>query len=909
MMNHQHAPAATLQRREASKRNRFRLSTPLFLFALLSMVCACVSTAYAQVNGVGKLPDLGWGSFSQQLMNSQSWLNEANIKAQSDALKASGLQSHGYVFINLDSGWQSGWDQYGRPEANPGLFPDGLAATVQYIHNNGQKAGIYWIPGIEQPDYNAGGVIQGTSYPLAQIVETSVPGNAFSYGTTCCNYYHMKIDFTKPGAQLYVNSVVQLFASWGFDAIKLDGVTPGSDIDNLFIDNRAEVQAWSQAIAQSGRPMELTVSWNLDHDYLSTWQQYANARRIEDDVNCYCVTETQWPEISRLFGDLEKWQNDAGPTKGWNDLDSLLVGNGAVSGLTQDERQSAMTLWAISNSPMIIGDDLTQIDAFGLQLLGNDAVIAVDQSGAPAQEITAGQNPVWASPQLAGGSYNVALFNLNSSASTTTVNLSSLGITGSADVYDLWVGQDLGTVQTSYAAPLNKHASALLRITPTNSLQAPAAPAHLTAISGNAQVALSWNASTGASSYNVYRGTASGGEILLAPGLSSTSYTDTSVINGSAYYYEVSAVNKEGESQKSTEVSATPQLVLPAAPTGLTAVAGSGSVTLAWTATAGSSSYNIYRGVASGAETQLATGVSSPAYADKTVTNGVTYYYEVTAVSGAGEGTKSAEVSATPQLVLPAAPTGLTASAGNGSVVLTWTTSASATSYNVYRGATSGSESSLATNVSSTTYTDSTAVNGTSYFYEVTAVNGNGESVKSNEVSATPTAGFTLTSSATALTLSNGSATSVLTITPNGDARTLTFTCTGLNAAYTCGFSPSSLPMQGVTTNKTVTLTVSSQTSRVDQTSGKPAQTGRIVVAVLLPSLFFMGLLMPGACKRGRKAFLAIGVLAVLASLGGCGGSSGSQQQQQNPTLYSFQVNVLANGSSVQTLDYSLSVQ
>lgn len=59
----------------------------------------------------------------------------------------------------------------------------------------------------------------------------------------------------------------------GIDFIKLDGVTPGSYHDDLSIDNRAEVEAWSKAIAQSGRPIWFTVSWDLDEDYLSTWQR------------------------------------------------------------------------------------------------------------------------------------------------------------------------------------------------------------------------------------------------------------------------------------------------------------------------------------------------------------------------------------------------------------------------------------------------------------------------------------------------------------------------------------------------------------------------------------------------------------------------------------------------------------
>jgi hypothetical protein len=421
--------------------------------------------AIAQVNGQGQLPYLGWSSWSQEALKGESWLTEAEIEAQSDALKSSGLQSHGYLYINIDSGWQVSFDEYGRPTVNTAKFPDGMAATIQYIHNNGQKAGIYWIPGVQQPVYDSNSPILGTSYFIDEIVQPDVPGNAFSFGQS--NPWHKKIDFTQPGANAYINSVVDLFASWGVDLIKLDGVTPGSDHDNLTVDNRADVAAWSQAIAQSGRPMWLTISWALDPAYISTWQTYSNAKRIEDDVDCYCATLTNWTAVSRRFGDLATWQSDAGPASGWNDLDSLDIGNGIQDGLTNDERQSAMSLWAIANAPLYTGDDLTQLDSFGQQLLENDAVIAVDQSGVPATEIQGGNTPVWAL-SIGGGIYYVALFNLGDSSNTVSANWSNVGFSGSAAVQDLWSDSDLGVFNGMFSTVINPHASRLLRVAVSN---------------------------------------------------------------------------------------------------------------------------------------------------------------------------------------------------------------------------------------------------------------------------------------------------------------------------------------------------------------------------------------------------------------------------------------------------------
>lgn len=434
------------------------------LMKLLPALCWLLgSVANAQVNGVGDKPYLGWSSFPEQTVRS-NFLTQANMAAQSDALLASGLQAHGFRYINLDSGWQGSFDGYGRPIPNPTTFPD-IAALVAHIHQNGQKAGIYWIPGVEYPAVAANSPILGTPYHIQDIL--AVPyraGNAFgTRGTT--SPYHYKIDFTKPGAQEYMNSVVDLFASWGVDLIKLDGVTPGSYSYNLSIDNRADVQAWSKAIAQSGRPIWLTVSWALDKDYLGTWQQFSNARRIEGDVDCegHCATSTNWAMTSYRFYDLVGWQEASGVTQSWNDLDSLEVGD-AISGLNNEERQSATTLWAMANAPMYLGGDLTNLDNFGKQLLSNDEVLAVDQSGHPARQVLGGDTPVWASA-LDDGTYYVALFNLNAFPAPVDFPWSILGIANATQVRDLWNHLDLGNFSHDFTGVIPGHCVRLLKLT------------------------------------------------------------------------------------------------------------------------------------------------------------------------------------------------------------------------------------------------------------------------------------------------------------------------------------------------------------------------------------------------------------------------------------------------------------
>ena len=177
---------------------------------------------------------------------------------------------------------------------------------------------------------------------------------------------------------------------------------------------------------------------------------------------------------------------------------------------------------------------------------------------------------------------------------------------------------------------------------------APAAPTGLTATPGNGQVTLTWTASSGATSYYVKRSTTSGTEIQVATALAAT-YTDTTVTNGTKYYYVVSAYNSYGQSANSAEVSAIPVVAIPSAPTGLTATPGDKQVALTWTASAGATSYKVKRATTSGGP--YPTLVGSPltsALTDAGLTNGTPYYYVVTAVNTAGESGNSNQASATP---------------------------------------------------------------------------------------------------------------------------------------------------------------------------------------------------------------------------------------------------------------------
>jgi hypothetical protein len=194
---------------------------------------------------------------------------------------------------------------------------------------------------------------------------------------------------------------------------------------------------------------------------------------------------------------------------------------------------------------------------------------------------------------------------------------------------------------------------------PTAAATAPVAPLNLTAAGGHQQISLAWTGSTGANSYDVKRAATNGGPYTTVASPAGTSYTDTTVTNGTTYYYVVTAVNATGESGNSNQAAATATAAptAPAAPLNLTATGGNQQISLAWTASTGANSYNVKRSAGNGGPYTTVTSPSGTSYTDTTVTNGTTYYYVVTAVNATGESGNSNQASATPSATPPVPPT------------------------------------------------------------------------------------------------------------------------------------------------------------------------------------------------------------------------------------------------------------
>ncbi|WP_328323067.1 MULTISPECIES: glycoside hydrolase family 27 protein [unclassified Streptomyces] len=405
------------------------------------------------VTRTASTPPMGWSSWS--FLRSKP--TEQNIEAQGQAMHDSGLEAHGYQYVNIDAGWSDHLDAYGRDAWNPSSFPGGIPAVARHLHSRGLKLGIYLTPGIPKAAVDANLPIQGTRYHLADIADTTQPGNTHDDS--------WRIDFSKPGAQEYVQGYADLFASWGVDYIKMDFVGPGGGL--VPADDRPDIQAWHRALQHTGRPVNLELSNSLSLADADVWKANSNGWRIDGDIECYhCTTVglTDWAHILKRFTDVPKWA-PYGSRGGWNDLDSLEIGNGANDGLTPDERRTTMTLWAISAAPLLLGTDLTAMDPDDLKTLTNDEVIAVDRAGRPARPVSgSGLQQVWSS-ENADGSYTVALFNLADTAAKTTVEWSDLGTDGrNGKVRDLWAHRNLGTHRASFSATLPAHGSRLLHV-------------------------------------------------------------------------------------------------------------------------------------------------------------------------------------------------------------------------------------------------------------------------------------------------------------------------------------------------------------------------------------------------------------------------------------------------------------
>jgi fibronectin type 3 domain-containing protein len=297
---------------------------------------------------------------------------------------------------------------------------------------------------------------------------------------------------------------------------------------------------------------------------------------------------------------------------------------------------------------------LLGIAALGLSACGGGG--GSSSSAPPSSPATltagAGDNQVALNWPLvsAAATYNVYY------GTATPVTKSSTKITGSVSAPKTVTGLANGTPYFFAVSAVNAGGESALSVERSATPSAtppPDIPSNIRAAAGDNQVTVSWDSVAGATSYNVYFGTSAGVTKASVDNIigAASPQVKTGLLNGTPYFFVVTALNGNGESAVSFEVSATPTATPPpAAPSLTSATAGNTQVTLVWDPVTGATSYNVYRGTAAGVTKATGTkvaGVTSP-YVATGLTNGTVYFFIVTAQSANGEGAASNELSATP---------------------------------------------------------------------------------------------------------------------------------------------------------------------------------------------------------------------------------------------------------------------
>ena len=269
---------------------------------------------------------------------------------------------------------------------------------------------------------------------------------------------------------------------------------------------------------------------------------------------------------------------------------------------------------------------------------------------------------------------------------------------------------------------------------------APAIPAAPRVTIGNSSASgkpqLTWAAVDGAAKYEIYRSTQQSTGFTLLGTTTSTSYVNTGAAVGKTYYYKVRALNVDGAAGAySSTVSGAAKAVAPAAPTVTMTYSDGGKPKLTWSAVSGATSYRVYRSESRGTGYSLLGTTTSTSYVNTGAAVGKTYYYRVKAVNSAGTSAYSNIVSGTARTPAPAAPVlkGGTSSA-SGKPQLTWAAVDGAAKYDVYRSNSADGTFSKVGSTDKTTYVNTGAVKGVTYFYKIRAVGASGASGFSNTV-------------------------------------------------------------------------------------------------------------------------------------------------------------------------------
>jgi hypothetical protein len=442
------------------------------LLAALGVLLIAPSIALAELNpppGTDLKPVLGYSTWSYLRLDVSAQKDETEALALHD----SPLKALGYDYFNQDDGWYScpgpqgpSVDAYGRWATDEQLFPPGLdgengiAALARYVQGLGLKFGIYVTPGISRQAVAENTPVLGTSNTADEIT-TGKRENNYNCGGM------VGLDYARPAAQAFVNSIVDEFAAWGVDYIKLDGITNA---------NAPDIAAWSAAIRQSGRAMQLDVTEGRFTTALAgTLDEDATQWENSPDIECYeCEQEpnsfplTDYHNVKLRFKTLAKWHSFSGSQyDAYDDFDSVEVGNCEGDGLSIPARETVLSLWSLASSPLILGTNLTELCATDLDMLENTAVLAVDQDGIAASPIARGKDEQIVAKTVKPGTVVVGLFDTAKTSLSLSTTTSALGIQACPQgyaVHNLWSGLESTDAGDTVAATVPGSGVALLEV-------------------------------------------------------------------------------------------------------------------------------------------------------------------------------------------------------------------------------------------------------------------------------------------------------------------------------------------------------------------------------------------------------------------------------------------------------------
>lgn len=402
------------------KSNRLSL---LLLAILLTVTSSSIFAKKASNKKVSKTvllaqtPPLGYNSFDSYGLNIYEEIALKEIDAFIEK-----FVPHGYEYFVIDNGWfstfestmhngllcpigSSGYksvniDEYGIVTPSKEFFPNGLKPMVDKLHAKGLKFGVHLMRGIPKLAVEKNLPIKGSKYTAKDIY--------FTYDDcTWCTYMH-GVDMTKPGAQEFYNSVINQFAEWGVDFVKVDNVTQFP----------AEVEGYVKAIAQCGRPMVLSLSagGTSNVDYLETYKKTNMVRTTPD------IWDNQ-EAIDRSFESMRKWQGLEQPGF-WPDLDMIPFGELCIlkkpelnkrqqtkseeefmgkmhhwCKFTNAQKETFITQRAISASPIMIGGSMISMDDHSTKLLTDAEMLACVKNGVNAKLFHVENNvELWSAP-------------------------------------------------------------------------------------------------------------------------------------------------------------------------------------------------------------------------------------------------------------------------------------------------------------------------------------------------------------------------------------------------------------------------------------------------------------------------------------------------------------------------------